>query len=127
MILLIPSAITNSTCFAFVALLLAAVSNNPAQDRFDPGCEATWGTGRDEQKLYFYFNIALGSVSMAKLTLWAILESKKEVLFSMHNIKQYFCHKYLTETIFTNLELDLSCRKINRLYHQCLDIGHIAA
>jgi len=33
----------------------------------------------------------------------------------------------VTETIFSNLELDLSCKKINRLYYQCLDIGRIAA
>jgi len=82
---------------------------------------------RDEQKLHYHFNMALGSVSTAKLTLWATLENKEEIPFSMHNIKQYFYNKYLTETIFANLDLDLSCRKINRLYHQCLDIGRIAA
>ncbi|MFZ2783591.1 MAG: transposase [Sediminibacterium sp.] len=82
---------------------------------------------RDEQKLHYHFNMALGSVSTAKLTRWATLNNKKEVPFSMHNIKQYFYNKYLTETIFANLELDLSCRKINRLYYQCLDIGRIAA
>ncbi|HEY3389172.1 MAG TPA: transposase [Prolixibacteraceae bacterium] len=82
---------------------------------------------RDEKKLHYHFNMALGSVSTAKLTLWATLKNKKEVPFSMHNIKQYFYNKYLTETIFANLDLDLSCRKINRLYHQCLNIGRIAA
>jgi len=71
--------------------------------------------------------MALGSVSTAKLTLWATLKNKEEVPFSMHNIKQYFYNKYLTETIFANLGLDLNCKKINRLYHQCLDIGRIAA
>lgn len=82
---------------------------------------------RDEQKLHYHFNMALGSVSTAKLTLWATLKNKKEIPFSTHNIKQYFYNKYLTETIFANLGLDLSCRKINRLYYQCLDIGRIAA
>ena len=82
---------------------------------------------RDEKKLHYHFNMALGSVSVAKLTLWATLDNKKEVPFSMHNIKLYFYNKYLTETIFTNLGLDLSCRKITRLYNQCLDIGRIAA
>lgn len=82
---------------------------------------------RDEQKLHYHFNMALGSVSTARLTLWATLKNKKEVPFSMHNIKQYFYNKYLTETIFANLDLDLSCPKINRLYYQCLDIGRIAA
>lgn len=82
---------------------------------------------RDEKKLHYHFNIALGSVSSAKLTLWANLDNKKEVPFSMRNIKLYFYNKYLTETIFTNLGLDLNCRKINRLYNQCLYIGRIAA
>jgi Transposase DDE domain len=82
---------------------------------------------RDEKKLHYHFNMSLGSVSVAKLTLWANLDNKKEVPFSMHNIKLYFYNKYLTETIFANLGLDLNCRKITRLYNQCLDIGRIAA
>jgi Transposase DDE domain len=82
---------------------------------------------RDEKKLHYHFNMALGSVSTAKLTVWATKQNKEEVPFSMHNIKLYFYNKYLTETIFTNLDLDLSCRKIIKLYHQCLDIGRIAA
>lgn len=82
---------------------------------------------RDQKKLHYHFNMALGSVSTAKLTLWATIKNKNEVPFSMHNIKQYFYNKYLTETIFSNLALDLSCKKINRLYLQCLDIGRIAA
>ncbi len=82
---------------------------------------------RDEQKLHYHFNMALGSVSAAKLRLWANLDNKKEVPFSMRNIKLYFYNKYLTETIFANLGLDLSCRKITRLYNQCLNIGRIAA
>jgi hypothetical protein len=38
---------------------------------------------RDEKKLNYHFNMALGSVSTAKLTLWATLKNKKEVPFSM--------------------------------------------
>jgi hypothetical protein len=82
---------------------------------------------RVEQKLHYHFNMALDRVSTAKLILWATLKNKEEIPFSMHNIKQYFDNKYLTETIFANLEFDLSCTKINRLYYEYLDIGRIAA
>ncbi|MDP3667148.1 MAG: hypothetical protein Q8R50_10750 [Sediminibacterium sp.] len=57
---------------------------------------------RDKQKPYYHFNMTLGKVSVAKLTLWATLRNKKELPFSMHKIKQYFYNKYLTETIFIN-------------------------
>jgi len=41
---------------------------------------------RDEQKLNYLFNMALGSVSTAKLTLWATLKNKKRsaVLDAQH-------------------------------------------
>jgi len=56
-----------------------------------------------------------------KLTCWASLTNKEQVPFSMRSIKTYFYNKFLTETIFSNLGIDLNCNKIKKLYSQCLN------
>ena len=82
---------------------------------------------RSENKLYFHFNMALSTVSVAKAAVWLSLPKEKREAFSMRNIKLMYYNKILTERIFSNLALDLNCKKIKQLYHQCLDIGQLAA
>ena len=82
---------------------------------------------RSEQKLYFHFNMALSSVSVAKAATWLCLPAEKRGAFSMRNIKLLYYNKMITETIFSNLALDLSADKIKRLYNQCINIGSLAA
>lgn len=82
---------------------------------------------RSEIKLYNHFNMSLMSVSLMKFTCWASLANKEQVPFSMRSIKTYFYNKFLTETIFSNLGLELNCNKIKKLYSQCLNIGSMAA
>jgi hypothetical protein len=82
---------------------------------------------RSEQKLYFHFNMALSAVSVAKAATWLCLPEEKRGAFSMRNIKLRCYNKMMTETIFSNLALDLSCKKIKNLYNQCLNIGSLAA
>ena len=82
---------------------------------------------RSEQKLQFHFNMALSSVSVAKAATWLSLPKEKRGAFSMRNIKLLYYNKMITETIFSNLALDLSCNKIKQLYHHCLNIGSLAA
>ncbi len=67
------------------------------------------------------------AVSLMKYCCWATLPNKTEVPFSMRSIKTWFYNKHLTETIFTNLGLELNCDKLKQLYNQCLDIGAMAA
>jgi len=82
---------------------------------------------RSEQKLYFHFNMALSSVSVAKAATWLCLPAEKRGAFSMRNIKLLYYNKMITETIFSNLALDLSSNKIKRLYNKCINIGSLAA
>ena len=82
---------------------------------------------RSENKLYAHFNMALSTVSVAKAALWLSVPKKKREAFSMRNIKLMYYNKIMTERIFSNLALDLNCKKIKQLYHQCLDIGQLAA
>jgi len=82
---------------------------------------------RSDNKLYFHFNMALSAVSVAKAAVWLSLPKEKREAFSMRNIKLMYYNKMITERIFSNLALDLNCKKIKRLYDQCLDIGALAA
>lgn len=82
---------------------------------------------RSENKLYFHFNMALTAVSVAKAAVWLSLPKEKREAFSMRNIKLMYYNKIITERIFSNLALDLNCKKIKQLYHQCLNIGALAA
>lgn len=82
---------------------------------------------RSETKLYNHFNLSLMTVSLMKYSCWANLPDKNETPFSMRSIKIWFYNKYLTETIFSNLGLDLKYNKIRKLYGRCLNIGAMAA
>ena len=82
---------------------------------------------RSENKLYFHFNMALSAVSVAKAACWLSLPKEKREAFSMRNIKLMFYNKIMTETIFSNLGLELSCKKIKQLFDQCLNIAALAA
>ena len=82
---------------------------------------------RDAKKLHFHFNMALGSVSTAKLTMWSTLENKRDTPFSIHNVKQAFYNNHMAETIIVNPGLDLNCKEIKNVIHNCIQIGRIAA
>lgn len=82
---------------------------------------------RSENKLYFHFNMSLSTVSIAKAGMWLSVPKEKRGAFSMRNIKLMYYNKLMTETISSNLALDLNCTKIKRLYYQCLSIGALAA
>jgi hypothetical protein len=80
-----------------------------------------------ETKLYNHFNLSLMTVSLMKFTCWASLPNKDQVPFSMRSIRTWFYNKHLTETIFSNLGIELNCNKIRKLYTKCLSIGSMAA
>ncbi len=71
--------------------------------------------------------MALMTVSLMKLTCWASLEGRHDIAFSMRSIKTWFYNKFLTETIFSNLGIELNCQKTKKLYLKCLEIGQMAA
>ena len=82
---------------------------------------------RSEIKLYNHFNMSMMTVSLMKFKCWATLPEKEDIPFSMRSIKTWYYNKFLTETIFSNLGIQLNCSKIKRLYNQCLNIGAMAA
>ena len=82
---------------------------------------------RSENKLHFHFNMAFSTIGVAKAATWLYTPKEKRESFSMRNLKLLYYNKFLTERIFSNLGLKLNCKKIKRLYAQCLDIGNLAA
>src|SRR3954471_11140683 len=91
------------------------------------GLEQCQGCSTD--KLYNHWNMALFSVSLARWQWWAKLpeDQKQETPFSMRSVKISCLNQYMAETIFSILGLDMSSKKVKRLFNQCLNIGNIAA
>jgi hypothetical protein len=84
---------------------------------------------RSEDKLYNHWNMALFSVSLARWQWWAKLpeDQKQETPFSMRTVKAACLNQYMAQTIFSILGLDMSSRKVKKLFNQCLNIGSMAA
>ena len=83
---------------------------------------------RSAEKLYNHWNMTMSVVSIMKGFVWRVQRrTDKEAAFSMQAIELVMINKMLTESIFSNLDLDLSLNKIKRLYNQCLSFGIQAA
>lgn len=80
---------------------------------------------RDENKLYSHFNIAMTVVSIAKAAYHLSVPAEQRGSFSMADIKMMHMNQLITKRIFSNLALDLSCRKIKRIYNRCLNFGRL--
>jgi Transposase DDE domain len=85
-------------------------------------CEA-----RSENKLYNHFNMALFSVSFSKQICYNKKEKVAKEPFSMRSVKTYCYNKFIADSIFLNLDIDLKCRKIMRLYLKTINLGKLTA
>jgi hypothetical protein len=80
---------------------------------------------RSQKKLHNHFNIAMTAVSIAKATYYLSQPASGRGSFSMADIKMMHMNFLITNRIFSNLGLDLSCRKIRRVYNKSLNFGRI--
>lgn len=80
---------------------------------------------RDQQKLHSHFNIAMTAVSIAKAAYYLSVPMEQRGSFSMADIKMLHMNQLITKRIFSNLAVDLSCRKIKRIYNRCLNFGRV--
>src|SRR3982750_3748434 len=83
---------------------------------------------RSTDKLDNHWNMALFSVSLARWQWWAKLpdNQKQDRPFSMRSVKTCCLNQYMAETIFSILGLDMSSKKVKKLFNQCLSIANIA-
>lgn len=81
--------------------------------------------GRSENKLHFHFNASLTAVSLAKAAYYLPIEKEQRRTFSMSDIKTLNANKIIADRIFSNLDLDMSCKKIKTIYRQALFFGNI--
>src|SRR3954447_15365925 len=84
---------------------------------------------RSTEKLYNHWTMALFSVFLARWQWWAKLpeDQKQETPFSMRSVKTSCLNQYMAETIFSMLGLNMSSKKVKKLFNQCLNIGSMAA
>jgi hypothetical protein len=82
---------------------------------------------RSEKKLHFHFNACLTTVSLAKAIYYLPIPKKERKTFSMEDIKTMHANNILAKRIFYNLELNLSCKKINEIYLDAIFFGRKAA
>lgn len=82
---------------------------------------------RDKEKLHTHFNIAMTTVSVAKAAYHLSVPIEQRGSFSMADIKMKYMNQLIVKRIFSNLALDMSCRKIKRIYNQCLNFGRLRA
>ena len=82
---------------------------------------------RNENKLHTHFNIAMTVVSIAKAAYHLSVPQKQRGSFSMADIKMMHMNQLITDRIFSNLALDLTCKKIKYIYNQCLNFGRLRA
>lgn len=87
----------------------------------------THSQARSESKMYFHFNTSLTTVSIAKAIYFLKNRKRKSESFSMSDVKTVHLNKIMVDRIFANLEIDLSCKKIRRVYRDALWLGKIAA
>lgn len=81
---------------------------------------------RDEKKLHFHFNASLTTVSIAKAAYHLPVAKRENTSFSMSDVKTMHLNKIIADRIFSNLGLDLNCKKIRRIYRDALWVGKIA-
>ena len=81
---------------------------------------------RSEEKMHFHFNTSLTTVSIAKAAYFLPMGKQENLSFSMSDVKTLHLNKIMADRIFSNLELDLSCKKIRKIYRDALWLGKIA-
>ena len=87
---------------------------------------------RDSKKIIpiaigIHFNMAFTNVSLAKAEYYLTIPRKDRESFSLQDIKRMKHNAILTEFIFSNLDLNLNCKKIKRLRLECINFGRMAA
>lgn len=89
-------------------------------------CGLSHCQARNENKMHFHFNASLSAVSIAKATYYLKDRKVNSTSFSMSDVKTMHLNKIMADRIFANLDFDLSCKKIRRVYLDALWLGKIA-
>lgn len=82
---------------------------------------------RSEQKLYYHFNMALTSVSIAKSAHYLNLPVEKRTAFSMADVKTIYHNKLLIDRFFDVFAIDPNTYKNNPKVKELYHFGTIAA
>jgi len=82
---------------------------------------------RSKNKIYFHFNIALTSVSVAKAAHYLSLKPEKRKSFSLADIKTLYFNELMLNLFFSNFEIDPNLNKNKQAIERIMAVGKIAA
>lgn len=82
---------------------------------------------RSQQKLYYHFNMALTTVSIAKSAHYLTLPIEKREAFSMADVKTIYHNKLLLDRFFDVFAIDPNTHKNNPKVKELYNFGTIAA
>ncbi len=71
--------------------------------------------------------MALTNISVAKAEYYLPIPKNERESFSLQDIKRQQHNQLIADFIFSNLAVDMSCKKIKRLYEECTNFGRMAA
>lgn len=83
---------------------------------------------RSKEKLRTHFNVALTAVSVARVAYYLSLPQEQRTDgFSIQDVKMMHMNALLTNRIFSNLNIDPSCKKYQHAYENSLNFGRLRA
>ena len=82
---------------------------------------------RDQQALAFHFNAAFAAINLAKLDLLAQQPPEQTFVFSLNAYMHYAFNHALLSRLLSNLDLDLTCTKVERAFAHALAFSNAAS
>ncbi len=82
---------------------------------------------RNENKLYYHFNMSLTSVNIAKATHLLNIEKEQRQSFSLADIKTCYFNELMLNLFLSNLDIDPELAKNKSAIKKLLEFGKIAA
>lgn len=82
---------------------------------------------RNENKLYYHFNMSLTSVNIAKATHFLNIEKEQRKSFSLADIKTCYFNELMLNLFLSNLDIDPELIENKQAIERLLNFGKIAA
>ena len=79
---------------------------------------------RDGKMLSFHFNTSLSAINLAKLDLLAQHDPEEAFVFSLRSYIRHSFNHHLLLRLLANLDLDLTCLKVNAAFTHALAFGN---
>lgn len=82
---------------------------------------------RNENKLYYHFNLSLTSVNIAKASHFLNFEKDQRISFSISDIKTCYFNELILNLFLSNFDINPQLTKNKQVIERLLNFGKIAA